>query len=68
VIYNTKVMFMELRVKDLIEFYGCSDKTARMRCREIKTYFNLRGRITLWHLSQYESIPIGDLKLILFGV
>jgi len=55
---------MEIRVKDLEIFYGVSSRTAQRRMNEICDFFHCRT-LTVWHLSQYEAVPISVIKSIL---
>ena len=57
---------MEISIKDLMLFYEVSEKTARNRFNEISSYFGLRSkRLTYWHLSQYEGVPVSVIKSVI---
>lgn len=50
---------MEIRVKDLMQYYGCCRNTAEKRMREIKKYYGITdGRLSFYHLAKYEQIPV----------
>ena len=60
---------MELTNKDLMKFYCVSENTASQRKIEILRYFKLpvkRTRITDYHLSLYENLPISVVRSALF--
>ena len=60
---------MELTLKDIMCFYGCSKSTAQERIKEIKKFYEIirKGRILKIHLANYERISLKELDYILNG-
>ncbi|WP_372934537.1 hypothetical protein [Mariniphaga sediminis] len=59
---------MEITLKELCMFYGCSMPTARMRVKEIKEGLKLsesKKRILLIHVAKYEGLKVSEVKEII---
>jgi len=55
---------MELTTLDIALFYGCCEKTAQDRIKEIKTFLNLerKGRVLKLHLAKYEGLTLNEVN------
>lgn len=59
---------MELILKDIMAFYGCSVNTARNRVKEIKEALKLpkkKHRILAVHIAKYEGLKVSEVKEII---
>lgn len=56
---------MELRIKDLMRFYCCSENTAKARKREILGSFGItdcKRPVLLLHLATYERLSLDTVR------
>lgn len=59
---------MELTNKQLQKYFGCSEKTAKLRKDEIIAFFELppdKMRITDVHLAKYDRLTLSEVHSLI---
>lgn len=50
--------FKFISIKDIMQLSAVSESTAKQLYRDIKNHYELKKRPTMWHYTDYLSIPI----------